>query len=140
MELYEAINNYLSSYANLKALVADRILVDEAQQNTAYPYIVHYSTGSSNEHGFRQDTGLVSEMVTIDCYGLTRDSVNSVAKQVKIALQNWTRAVMGGTGGVEVESVMFENAYDAFDDNTGDEKGNLGVKRRILEFEFWHQE
>lgn len=128
----EALYAHLSAYANLTALVSNRIYPKILPQKGTYPAITYQKISGPRLHTLQTDPGTARPRFQISCWAQTYNQAKAVAKQVQIALQDFS-GVMGGVGGVQVDAVLLENEYDAFEDETG-------LYQVPVDFIIWHQE
>lgn len=113
MEIDVAIITYLKTYSGLTALVSSRIFVNGAvPENVTFPYVSMFLVSGSDDECFIEQSGFAEDTYQFTSAGLTKvDSIN-VAKQVRLALKDYS-GVMGGTGGVNVQAVLQSNRHDA---------------------------
>lgn len=113
MEIDVAIITYLKTYSGLTALVSSRIFVNGAvPENVTFPYVSMFLVSGSDDECFVEQSGFAEDTYQFTSAGLTKvDSIN-VAKQVRLALKDYS-GVMGGTGGVNVQAVLQSNRRDA---------------------------
>lgn len=136
MEIGEALKTYLLSYSNLTALIGQRLHPDKLPQKPTYPACVFQQISTYREHAFRQDTGTAAATFQITSFGSTRKSAKDTAKQVRLALQNYS-GVMGGDGGVNVKAILIQNEMDDYD---VDNDGRIIEYSTIQDFEIWYEE
>lgn len=114
MELGEALYSQLSGTSDLTALVSMRIYPGVAAQCASLPYIIFSQVSNAAHHAMSNDPNIQSPRWQISTWAETYSGVRAIAKQVKAALQDYT-GTMGGSGGVEVQRVFFENEIDYTD-------------------------
>jgi len=146
LTLEESLYAYLKDYAGLKSLVSDRIYPDRLPPGTTDASVVFEMVSGPRYHAMGKDVSLTSPRYLFYCWGTSKSSAVSVAKQVRAALQDYSSAAMGGTGGVTVQHIYLEDEYDGEDAWEGRENplmpsdtGGL-AKSRVLEFIIWYEE
>jgi hypothetical protein len=113
VEIETAINSYLSTYSDLVSLVGTRIYPLVRPASDSSPAITYQLVYGFDDHSLGDDPGTTMSRFQFVCYGTTYDSVLEVAKQVKEAFRDFS-GVMGGAGGVDVQSVLQVSAVDGY--------------------------
>ncbi len=131
MSAHEAIYSRLSNYSALTALVSTRIYRLVMPQGTSYPCVTFSLVTDSPHHAMGSDAGVKNPRFQVDVWATTTASLDSVATQIKAAIQDYS-----GT----VESVVIQRIYleDETDIVDADEKGQM-VYHRALDFTVWHE-
>lgn len=132
MEIGEALYSYLSGYAGLTALVSKRIYPNKLPQKTVYPAVTYQRISGSRDHEFKTDSSLVHPVYQISCWDTSRKGADAAAKQVRLALQNYS-GTMGGVGGVVVSAVLMEDEPEDYEPDTE-------IYSTKMDFEIWHYE
>jgi len=115
LEIDVAIITYLLTYSGLTALVSSRIFVNgSVPENVIFPYVSMFLVHGEDDECFIEQSGFAEDTFQFTSAGLTKiDSIN-VAKQVRLALKNYSD-VMGGTGGVNVQATLQDGRRDAIE-------------------------
>jgi len=132
MEFNDALFSYLSIYPGLTALVGDRIYPDILPQKAITPAIAMQLISRVRVHLFQQDSDLPRSRYQFSIYALSRAISKAVAKQLRLALQNYN-GVMGGPGGVTVNAVELDSEIDDYEPNTE-------LYSTKMDFLIWHEE
>jgi hypothetical protein len=113
LEIDVAIITYLLTYSGLTALVSGRIFVNGAvPENVTFPYVSMFLVSGTDDECFITQSGFAEDTYQFTSAGLTKiDSIN-VAKQVRLALKDYS-GIMGGTGGVNVQAILHDGRRDA---------------------------
>jgi hypothetical protein len=113
LEIDVAIITYLLTYSGLTALVSSRIFVAGAvPENVTFPYVSFFLVHGEDDECFITQSGFAEDTFQFTSAGLTKiDSIN-VAKQVRLALNDYS-GIMGGTGGVNVQAILHDGRRDA---------------------------
>ena len=114
MELGEALYSKLSGTTDLTALVSTRIYPRIAPQNTAFPYVIFFQVSNPGYHAMLNDPNINSPRWQISTWAETYSSARAIAKQVKAALRDYS-GTMGGSSGVSVQRIFYENEVDYTD-------------------------
>ncbi|MDA8212162.1 MAG: DUF3168 domain-containing protein [Clostridia bacterium] len=136
MIIEEALYAHLNTYANLTALVGNRIYPLVLPQKGSYPAITYQKVSGPRLHALQTDPGTAHPRFQISCWAQTYSKAKAVVKQVQAALQDFS-GIMGGAGGVQVDAVLFENEFDLYEEET---EGKTGLYHIPVDFIIWHQE
>lgn len=118
MEIEVAITKHLLAYAGLTALVGTRVYQHgSVPENATCPYVSMFLVSGSDEQCLAENPSYYEDTFQFTSAGATRESANNVAKQVKAALKGYS-GVMGGTGGVTVQTVLQDGKKDAIEKRT----------------------
>lgn len=114
MTIDKAIGNHLKQYAGLKILVADRIYSDSAIETCKlFPAIMFSLVSGIDEHTLGTDPAYTEERWQFTIIAKDPESRSNVSKQLKAAFKDFS-GVMGGAGGVNIQSVLQENRVDQY--------------------------
>ena len=127
-----ALYNYLSTYSGLAALISIRIYPLILPQTPTYPAVVWQQISGPRVHAMGDDPGITSPRYQFTCYGATHADAVAVAKQVRLAFENYS-GTMGGTGGVTVYHAEVENQLSQYNDA-------VKVFCSIVDVIIWHEE
>ena len=114
MELGEAIYSQLSGTSDLTALVSTRIYPGVAPQAASLPYVIFFQVTNPGHHAMQADPNINGPRWQVSAWATTYSSVKAIAKQVKASLKDYT-GTMGGSSGVTVQRVFYENEIDLTD-------------------------
>ena len=131
MNIDESLYAYLSTYAELVALVGTKVYPLVLPQDVALPAVTYQRISDPPEHAMGTDAAIYHPRYQINCWANTYTGVQALAAQVKAALRDYTSSAMGGTGGETVHRVFYEGAY-------GDYDSNAGEYRETLDFIIWY--
>jgi hypothetical protein len=118
VEIETAIYNYLSTYSGLVPLIGNRVYPLIRPENDPSPAITYQLIYGFDDHSLGDDPGTTMSRFQFICWGTTYSSIVDVAKQVKEAFRDYS-GVMGGTGGVIVQSVLQVSTVDGYQADTG---------------------
>lgn len=96
-----AIKTRLRAYANLTALVGQRIYRGEAPAKVARPYVTFRLLDDDPVAKMDGNSTLTPALIAVRCVGVTDDSALLVAAQVKAALTGYA----GTSGGVVIQRI-----------------------------------
>ena len=102
-----AIYNILTNAAAVTDIVGSQIFPDMATQQAVYPFIVYEITGTISSETKDGPSKLDEVTVSIISYSNSYQQAQTIARQVRIALDR-TRGIFAG---VEVQSIQFENQF-----------------------------
>lgn len=128
MEIETAINNYLSTYSGLVPLVGTRIYPLIRPESDPSPAITYQLVYGFDDHSLGNDPGTTMSRFQFSCCGATYSSIVAVASQLKEAFRDFS-GIMGGTGGVDVQSVFHVSTVDSYQTD-----GNIYIRK--LDFIF----
>lgn len=97
-----ALYSRLSGYANLTALVSDRIYPGRIPQEKGPPSVAYLRTDEDSEQAMAVDTDIDETLFEITSFGETYDACEAVHEQVRAA----TRRFRGTVGTVEVVDMI----------------------------------
>lgn len=107
MTLREATHHRLSNYSALTDLVGTEIYSQVMPQGVVYPAVsFQVSSPGVMNHRMNSDSGMYKDpVIDVSSWGTSPDSGESVAAQVKAALQDFS-GTMGGDGGITVQRIF----------------------------------
>ncbi|HBV97778.1 MAG: hypothetical protein JL50_02945 [Peptococcaceae bacterium BICA1-7] len=108
----ERLYGYLSGYAGLIALVADRIYPLVAPQDVEKPYCVYMQVSNTRIHSHSGYSGLQRPRMQVSGIAETYPEAKAVADQVTAALEAWP-------GADNVKAAFFQNETDLYEEETG---------------------
>lgn len=132
MTIEEALYKTLTSTIGLSSLIEARVYPVLMPQNCQLPAITYQRISGSRVYAFQKDTDLAHPVFQINCWAKTYSEVKSIARQVRLALQNFS-GLMGGTDGVNVSAVIILGDMDDYEPETG-------IYSIKMDFEIWHEE
>lgn len=88
----QALEDRLTSYAGLTALISTRVYPVVLPQNPTKPAITYQRVGGDREHGMTVDYGLAHPVIQVDVWASTFPSARAVAEQVELALLRYENA------------------------------------------------
>lgn len=103
------LHSRLTTHAGTAGLVSTRVYPVIAPQNVVYPCIVYQRISGTEQNG---TTSIREARYQISCWGATFANAQSVAAQVRAALEEWS--VFGGSG-VFVRMARVVNEQDDFE-------------------------
>jgi hypothetical protein len=132
MVIEEALKTYLLTQPGLTALISNRIYPLKLPQGPTLPAIVYQKIDAPRLHGFSADIGVMTRIQTTS-WALTYAGASAVQEQIRAATQNYMNQTMGGSGGVEVKNIEFDEGPDSYEDDTE----RYG---KIVDLLIWHTE
>lgn len=131
-----AIVARLTGWPDLKAMIGDRVYPLRAPQNATAPFIIYQRVTGPRLRSLLGGSGMANPRMQIDSYGLTYAQAKAVAKQVRLALDNFRGTVPLSDGqSVKVGAASLETDRDLIDGNMDPE-----LFRVLQEYSFWHEE
>lgn len=128
MELEEALTSYLLDFAELTALIVDKLYPDELPQGIKLPAVNYSKISDVKEHTLVGQNRLERPMLQFTAFASTKTSARAIANQLKAALCDF----QGMMSGIEVQYIRLENELSSLE-RTPD--GTLKIYTEILEFE-----
>ena len=125
----EGIVSYLTTYAPLVALQAERVYPDRLPQDPTVPATVFLSLSDPDDYSHSGATGYKEQRFQFDCWGT--DPLAAI--RLKNTLKRALRGYKGMMGNTEVYATFIEGGR-AFDDD------ETGLFRRIVEVLFQYKE
>jgi asparagine synthetase A len=104
------LHTRLTTFAGTSALVSTRVYPVIAPQNAVPPFIVYQRISGTEQQG---STAIREARYQCSVWGETFGAVQSVATQVRAALEEW--GITGG-GGVFVRMARVANEFDDWDE------------------------
>ena len=89
MSVESEINDRLTGFSGLAALIGSRVDADNRQQNDPLPAITFLRIDSRRVWAMGSDTGLVRARYQFDIWTDNYADIISVAEQLRLALQRW---------------------------------------------------
>jgi hypothetical protein len=124
----KAIENHLKSHSGLNALIVNRIFPDEEEAtNKVYPVIIYQLISGVDDHALGTDPDSTEERWQFTIKANSADSRAAVSKQLKAAFKDFS-GVMGGVGGITIQSVLQVNRVDQYYET--------GIYLRMVDFMF----
>lgn len=111
-DILDSLKTYLKTKTAITSLVGSaddaRVYFHDAKEGAALPYIVlEIFEGESHEH-LSAITGLATNRIQIDCFGVSMSATYALAEAVRLApLQMY----QGTVGSCTVRSITSENGY-----------------------------
>jgi hypothetical protein len=134
MTVEEGLYAYLSTFAGLTALVADRVYPQKKPQGNSFPQVSFFLVSEPRDHTLMGATGLPTARVQLDCWGLIYPDAKAVAEQVRLALDGY-RGLMGA---VTVQCARVTDRHDDYLSPAN--KDDVGTHRVIVEAWVSYQE
>jgi len=111
-DILDSLRTYLKSKSAITSLVgsgdAARIYFHDAKEGAAMPFIIlEIFEGQSLEH-LSAITGIASNRIQIDCYGVTASAAYSLAEAVRLAPLQMYRGTLGSC---EVLNITSNTSY-----------------------------
>lgn len=106
-----AIYARLTGFAGFTALCSSRVYPVAAPQGATRPYVTYQQVSRQPIRSTSGASGGTRPRAQIDCWGDTYTSARAVAKQVRLALDNFR----GTAGGVTVRAASLESELDLKD-------------------------
>ncbi len=135
MTIQQAIHAYLLADGSLSALLGTRVHWARLPQNPTYPSLMLEAISSPAVSDMEGETTLRRMRVQATVYHPGYVEATAVLKALRDAIHGFS-GVMGGSGGVEVESIDLESG-DQERDGVDDD---LDVMTKQLDFVVWFQE
>lgn len=110
------MNDRLSNFAGLTALVGTRIFASRLPQEVTLPAVSLFRITRSNADArvSGQDGPLTHGIVQVDSWALSYNAAKDVADQVRAALSRWSGTHLG----LVVQQGFIENEQDFYEDDT----------------------
>jgi hypothetical protein len=114
----QAIENHLKTHAGLKALVANRVYSEvEDSTNKTYPVIIFQLISGVDDETLGESPDSTEERWQFTIKATSSTSRAAVRKQLKAAFKDFS-GVMGGAGGVTIQSIQQAGRRDTYDSET----------------------
>lgn len=120
MTIEEAINAHLKAQASITALVGARIYQSVREQSAGLPAITfdRLDGGASFQDISSGSVGLAEDQVDFTAYAADAKTAALLREYMRVALQNFVGAVMGGAGGVRVFGCLYESSHGGYEPDT----------------------
>lgn len=130
MSMSSDLYTYLSTYANLTALIGMQVYpVDAVPKTAKLPYVTYEVVDNPGHHLMGADAALYSPSYELSVFSATIDNIKAIEAVLLTALKDY-RGTMGST---TVQRIFYENSYyGGFDQD-------IGTYSQTLEFTFWHE-
>ena len=128
MEIEESLTSYFLGFAELAALIDDKLYPDELPQGIKLPAVIYSKISDVKEHTLVGQNRLERPMLQFTVFADTKTSTRAIANQLKAALCDF----QGMMSGIEVQYIRLENELSSLE-RTPD--GTLKIYTEILEFE-----
>jgi hypothetical protein len=128
--IHNAIYTRLTNFAGLQALVSTRIYYNHAPQQATYPCVIFTRITTRHVQDYQGKGGLGDSIFQIDSLGLEKNTLESIAEQVRLALQGYAATVLG----VRLYGIEFFEDLDAPYDP------DALLLRVAQRFRVWHTE
>lgn len=132
--LEDAIFPYLRASPGVNAFIGDRVYPDAAPDAAALPYITYSLISSVHERHLGGNAGVAHPRVSIDCWGVTSDTVNKLVEQVRLALDGF----QGTMSGLSIDLAYLDSVSADFQEPT--KSRNIAYYRKNMTFIVWHEE
>ncbi len=132
MNIEEALYYHLSHDAGVIILAGARGYPQVIPQDASLPAWAYQRISGPRLLAHDGPTGLASPRFQITCTGNTYGEAKNLCNAIRVALDGF-RGLMGGAGGVQVESVGVENEIDGYNQATGKQTVRLDLL-------IWHKE
>jgi len=101
----------LTSQTAVSSLIGSRVFPMIAPTGTQLPLVVYQRTGVDRPRSLTGNVGNPVVTLQLTSYGTSYTSVKSIARAVRLALDNWT----GTTAGVTIQRTSLETEADGVD-------------------------
>ena len=118
MLIEQGLMTYILAQSAITALVGQRVYFVQAPQDVTKPYIVVTKISGVREHSHDGSNHLARPRFQLSAFSTTYANAKSIASALQTALQGY-KGTMGGTGGVAVGAVFYEDETDLYEENTG---------------------
>lgn len=135
LQLPEAIYYRLSTYAGLIALVSTRTYPAIAPQKAALPYVTYFQVSRVHAHAAGADAGTYMARMQVDSWADDYLESHNIAKQVRLALQDFMGNMAGAGDTFTVQRIFFDGRGDMTE---MDEETNVLTYRVSQDFLVWH--
>lgn len=129
MSVEKAIYSRLTNYANLQALISDRVFFDVLDQSATMPAVVFSRISTERFPAMGSNVGVAKARIQVAAYDDTGLGAITTAVQVKAALDRWS----GTAGGVVVQHIFIDAEFEEYDPDSK-------KHRSVLDFLVWFQE
>lgn len=131
MAAEDVIVTRLKGYADLTALIGQRVYPVRAPQGAALPFVTYQRIGGSPVNGSTAESGTSNITIQVDCIAVSYKTVKQIADAVRGALSKW---FSGATSpGLNLSLTAERDDYDK--PVHADE---VGVYRVMQDYSVWH--
>jgi len=127
--LEEGLFTYLSTNADVSALIGTRVFPLRMPERSTFPAIAYTRISGAREASHSGTSNLANSRVQISCW----DRNYLTAKQVAQAVVKAMHAYSGAMGSITVYAAFCEDETDSQDEGTN-------LHRVIVDFSIWHKE
>lgn len=111
-EVEEAIHSRLIGFAGLAALVEARVYPAKLPQGVTYPAVRYARISGPRARSHDGASGLATPRFQIDAWAKTYSEAKAVAKQIRLAMDNFK----GTVAGVVIHAAFLDSDRDLYDD------------------------
>ena len=111
-EVEDAIYSRLIGFAGLSALVGIRVYPSLLPQKVTYPAVRYSRVSGERLRSHSGASGLAMPRFQIDAWAETYDEAKAVAKQIRLALDNFS----GTVATVKIHAAFLDSDRDLYDD------------------------
>lgn len=104
MSIWGALQNRLTGYAGLAALVGTRSYLGHLPQSATLPAVSYSQVGEARTHAWGADADVIALPLQVDTWATSVAGVRAVADQVVAALSRWS----GTEDTTEVLEILLE--------------------------------
>lgn len=134
--LHRALYAYLSLYAPLRVLIAQRLYPSVAPQETTFPYVTIQRLGRINAYHMGGISDTEDTLVQVDCWALNSLDAQKVALIVKQGLEVFNEGDEQAMDDLIVDGLFVENELD--DAERADDASERTFYRTVLTIAAWH--
>lgn len=132
MLIKTALINYLLAQTGITDLVGTRIYFVIAPQDVAKPYIILTKVDSPRLHSHDGYSHLASPRFQVSIFSTRYGEGKGIAAAVQAILQGYA-GTMGGAGGVDIFSCVYEDENDFYEEGTS-------LYQVACDYTLWHRE
>lgn len=101
---HEAIYGRLNTASGVRAISSGRIFPGVIEQNVRLPAITYFKVSDPRIHANVRDPGIAEPRFQVSMFSTSFSQVQSLAKQVRLALQDYSGSTWGNVHRVFIES------------------------------------
>lgn len=131
MQITEAVRTYLLAQPALTAIVGSEIHPERAPQETAAPFITYHVELRETDVTTDRVTRSIEATFEFVVISADYDEAFQIAELLRTLL-NYFTGIMGGTSGLQVYDVQFDQTVGGYADQKTAELGEFGTLSRFV--------
>lgn len=134
MDIFQVVNQYISTRPEIVKVVGSKIYPINMPQNCILPAVVYSPILAKYDSALQGDTGYARQSIQFNCHATTFKQARQISRMIKTALQDYH----GDMFGMDIQAVFIKSDFQ-LDSNTS-LKFDTGEVVAVIEFEIHYNE